>query len=425
MKIAIIGAGYTGLTAAYELAKAGHKVTVFEKNSYAGGLSAGIKKGEVEGWNLECFQHHFFANDTEVFSLIKELGLGDKLLKLSPKTSILYQDKLYRFDTPLSLLSFPCLSIFEKAKLGSAIAYLKLTNNWKKMEGESADSWWKRKIGEKPYQMLWEPLLKGKFGNYYKEINMAWFWARIKKRTQKLYYLKGSLQVLVDRLVKEIESKEGKVRLSQKVDSVVARPESASGGWRAFDKIIITTPPQTLLKLLPDLPADYKEKIKKLRGIGAQALILFLDKPFLTDGTYWLNVNNAGFPFISVVEHTNFIDSRYYGGNHIIYIGNYLPAEHPYMQMSKEKLLKEFTPYLKKINSSFGNLEICHSFLARERFAQPIVGINHSKNIPSLQTPIPDIYFASMSQVYPWDRGVNYAIQMGRKVTSEILNSNV
>ena len=175
-----------------------------------------------------------------------------------------------------------------------------------------------------------------------------------------------------------------------------------------------------MLKFFPNLPVDYKEKINKLRGIGAQALILFLNKPFLTDGTYWLNVNDNEFPFLSVVEHTNFIDPKHYGGKHIVYIGNYLPLEHPYMKMNKEELLKEFTPYLKKINSSFGNLEIRHSFLVRERFAQPIVGVDHSQNIPPLQTPIPNIYFASMSQVYPWDRGVNYAIALGRRVAREI-----
>ena len=220
MKIAIIGAGITGLTAGYELSKIGHKVTVFEKNSYAGGLAAGIKKGAVKGWDLDKFQHHFFANDNEALRLIEELSLTDKLMKFSPKTSILYKNKIYRFDTPLSLLTFPCLSIFEKAKLGSAIAYLKLSNNWKKLESETADSWWKRKIGEKPYKMLWEPLLQGKFGDDYKNINMAWFWARIKKRTQKLYYLEGSFQILIDKLVEEIKKQGGEVMLRQQINHV-------------------------------------------------------------------------------------------------------------------------------------------------------------------------------------------------------------
>jgi hypothetical protein len=41
--------------------------------------------------------------------------------------------------------------------------------------------------------------------------------------------------------------------------------------------------------------------------------------------------------------------------------------------------------------------------------------INHSKNIPDIRTPIKGLYFASMSQVYPWDRGTNYAVEIGRR----------
>ncbi|MBM4402266.1 MAG: NAD(P)/FAD-dependent oxidoreductase [Candidatus Cloacimonetes bacterium] len=433
LKIAIIGAGFTGLTAAYELGKAGHKVTVFEKKNFAGGLAAGIKVKEgftswrdFRGWDLEGFQHHFFVNDTEAFSLIDELGLNDKLLKLSPKTSILYKDKLYRFDTPLSLLTFPHLSVLKKSKLAAAIAFLKLNSNWRALETQTADAWWRKKVGEDVYKMIWEPLLQGKFGDYYSEINMAWFWARIKKRTQKLCYLKGGFQVLVDKLIKEIKKQGGKVRLDHQITRIETLPATsllhiANGPEQGpFQKLIVTTPPLTLVELVPNLPADYKKWLSKLRGLGAQALILFLNKQFLTDGTYWLNVNDASYPFLSVVEHTNFIDPKHYGGSHIIYVGNYLPLEHPYMQMSKEELLKEFGPYLSRINQQFNNLTMKQSFLVRAKFAQPIVPVNHSQNIPSLQTPIPNVYYASMSQVYPWDRGVNYAIEMGQRVARVI-----
>ncbi len=54
------------------------------------------------------------------------------------------------------------------------------------------------------------------------------------------------------------------------------------------------------------------------------------------------------------------------------------------------------------------------SWLFRSTYAQPIPLLNHSRNIPPVQTPIPGLYFASMSQVYPWDRGTNFAVKIGR-----------
>ena len=54
-------------------------------------------------------------------------------------------------------------------------------------------------------------------------------------------------------------------------------------------------------------------------------------------------------------------------------------------------------------------------WVSKTNYAQPVPLVNHSKNIPEIQTPIKGLYFASMSQVYPWDRGTNFAVEIGRK----------
>jgi hypothetical protein len=78
-------------------------------------------------------------------------------------------------------------------------------------------------------------------------------------------------------------------------------------------------------------------------------------------------------------------------------------------------------PHLKKINPMFSFSWVKKSWVWQAPFAQPIVTTNYSRNIPSLITPLPGIYLANIQQVYPWDRGTNYAVELGSKVADRIV----
>jgi protoporphyrinogen oxidase len=408
VRIAIIGAGLTGLTAAYNLAKTGHKVTIFEKESFAGGLAAGFKEKGWQ-WPLEHFYHHFFPSDTAVKNLLSELGLSEKLFFARPKTSIYYKGKICQFDSPFSLLRFPYLSPLEKIRTGLVTAYLKLKtppgwNDWE-LEKAPAALWLSRFYGKKAYEVLWQPLLESKFGDQAKEISMAWFWARIKKRSARLGYLEDGFQVLIDKLVEKIKESGGKFYLNQTICSNDLNHDNR------FERVLFATP------TCPFQPAD--KKLPKMRG--ALNLILVLKKTFLTDGTYWLNINEKNFPFVAVAEHTNFIDKKYYGDNFILYVGGYYPQDHRYFRLTKEEILTEFLPYLQRINPQFNiPLHTTYYILHTNKCAQPIIPVNYSKIVPSFKTKNPHVFWASMLHVYPWDRGTNYAIELGEKVANEI-----
>ena len=152
--------------------------------------------------------------------------------------------------------------------------------------------------------------------------------------------------------------------------------------------------------------------------MAAINLILVTKKPLLTDNTYWLNINDKNFPFVALVQHTNLIDPRFYDNNHILYIGGYYPQGHPYLKMNKKKLLRKFLPYLQKINPHFYQSSIIDYQLSKSLYAQPLVTPDYKKLIPSHQTPISNVYLACMEQIYPWDRGINYAIETANKLTS-------
>ncbi|MCS7251261.1 MAG: NAD(P)/FAD-dependent oxidoreductase [Anaerolineae bacterium] len=424
LRVAIVGAGAAGLAAAYDLTRAGAHVVVYEAASQTGGLASGFR-AEGWSWSLERFYHHWFASDTQILRLIRELGLSHRVRFPRPVTAIWYNERPYPFDSPLTVLRFPGLSMVEKLRMGLVIAYLRLIPHWKPLERVTAHEWLPRYMGQRAYEQIWQPLLEGKFGEAYREINMAWFWARIHKRSPRLGTFEGGFQAFFDLLAEQIRRQGGEIRLM----TPVIRLEPVEGGWRVeaadgsalYDAVMVTTSPRLLVRLAPALPASYVSQLLALRSLGAVVLILALDRP-LTRGIYWINLpKRAGFPFLALVEHTNYIPPEHYGEEHLVYCGDYLPADHPYFSMSPEELLRTFLPALPRFNPSFQREWIRRYWVFREPYAQPVVPVNYSRMIPDLRTPLAGLYFASMSQVYPWDRGTNYAVELGRHTARLIL----
>ena len=420
MNIAIIGAGVAGLTAAYELTQYDHRVVIFEAADKPGGLASGFKDEGWE-WSLERFYHHWFATDDIVINLIRELGQEDKLFFPRPTTSIWLKGRAYPFDDYLRMALFPHLSLVDKVRAAPVAVYLRLSRNWRTLEKYTAHEWMSRWMGKRGYQVLFEPLLVGKFGDYYQEVNMAWLWARLHKRTTRLGYFVGGFQAFADVLADRARAQGADIRLNTPIRVIQPATDKSlavqlASGAETFDRAIVTTSPGLLARLVPALPPDYLDGLKKLRSMGAVVLILAL-KHRLTKGHYWINLpKGEGFPFLGLVEHTNFIDRGHYGGDHLVYCGDYLKPDHEYFSLSQEELLARFLPALPRFNPDFEPGWVRKSWLFRETYAQPVPPVNHSRNIPPLETPIPGLYWASMSQVYPWDRGTNYAVEMGQEV---------
>jgi len=422
MKIGIVGAGLTGLTAAYELSKAGHQVTVFEQAPQAGGLSSTFADERWE-WPLDRFYRHLFRSDRAIIDLSREIGIGDQLVWPRPITAIWHEGTINAFDSPFAVLRYPYLSFLDKMRVGLVTLYLRLTTNWKPLERVTAHEWLPRYIGSRAYHLLWEPLLANKMGQYYQQVNMAWFWARIYKRSQRLGYYAGSYQTLIDALMQRAQSNGAVIHLGTAVTEV----EAANNGVRvtageqdhSFDAALVTTSPKAMLKVARGLPEAYADQVRNLKHIGALTVVLALDRP-MTQGFYWINLPHGAFPFLSFVEHTNFQSPQHYGGEHIIYLGDYPDVTQPHATASKEELLLEFLPHLTKFNPAFDPSWIRQSWLFREEYAQPVVPVNYSQQIPAPHTPVAGLYFACMSQVYPWDRGSNYAVEMGQRMARMI-----
>ncbi|MCA9902323.1 MAG: NAD(P)/FAD-dependent oxidoreductase [Anaerolineae bacterium] len=427
MNVGIIGAGAAGLSAAWEFVRAGHQVTIYEAEDRVGGLAGGFRDDGWDWW-MEKFYHHWFETDADLLTLAEELGLRDKILFPHPKTSYWINGKIYRSEMNASMLGLP-MSLFGLFRLGLAGVYLKfLSTDWRTLERTTADSWLRRYMGEEAYNTLWKPLLIGKFSNLYNQVNMAWMWARIRSRSQRLGIFEGGFQAFLDAFAQKLIDQGVTIRLStpvQQIDVQDGKPRlTIEGETIIFDRLVTTTSPGLLLRMTPQLrDTDYGRQAAELRSIGALCLVLALKQPLLTDGTYWLNLpatspnkHESRFPFLALVEHTNWMDRSHYGGDYLVYCGDYVPPDHEYFRMSEEEIFERFTAVLPTINPAFKPEWVRKSWLFRAPYAQPVPGIEHSQRIPPLETPLPGLYWASMSQVYPWDRGTNYAIEIGRRV---------
>ncbi len=423
MKVAIIGAGFAGLSAAYDLAKNGHEVNVYEAASQVGGLAAGFKEPHWN-WSVEHFYHHWFQSDEHMLGLIEELGLGDKVLFPRPYTVMLHEGRWYPFDSILHALLYPGLGWgVNKVRFGLVGLYLRLTNHWKPLEQVTVDSWMRKWAGEKVYSQMWEPLVVGKFGDKYaKQVNMAWLWARLKARTTRLGTYQGGFQAFADEFAAILKEMGVTLRLESPVDSITSTGDhqlelkSGQVDGKSYDKVLVTTSPKLLSMMAPSLPDSYLKGLLALKSMGAVVLTMSLKHQLSKDGYYWFNMpKNAGFPFLALVEHTNYVSPEHFGGEHILYAGDYLEPDHEYFTLNKEELLLRFIPAIQRINPEFSREWVIKTWMHRTRYAQPVPLVNHSRNIPSIQTPIPGLYFASMSQVYPWDRGTNFAVEIGRK----------
>ena len=428
--INIVGGGFTGLTMGYYLAKAGWVVNIFEKDAEVGGLAGSFK---VEGENLEKFYHHWFTNDLHIMDLIKELNCEDHIIIRPTRTGMYYSNNFFKLSSPLDLLKFKPLNLINRIRLGFVVLAVRTVKDWMKLERITAKDWLTKICGKQGYTVVWEPLLKGKFGRYAESVSAVWFWNKLKLRggsrgekgKENLAYYKGGFASLADSMMKEIHNMGGMVHVNRAVVAVTNDEiKTADGEVFKADKTVLTIPLPLISNLLKEaVDTSYIDQLNKIQYIGNVCLTLEL-KQSLSE-IYWLNVNDPGFPFVGVIEHTNFESKETYKGRHIVYLSKYLPTDETLYNMKEKEFFDYAMPYIKKMFPLFTEDWVLDYHVWKEAYSQPLVTLHYSQLIPGFNTPLPNVLINTMAQIYPEDRGTNYAVREGKLMAQKLIKGEL
>ena len=447
MRIAVIGAGVAGLVAAHRLSQAGHTIDVYERWPGLGGQAATLDVGG--GHRLERYYHHLFTTDRHIAALFDELGLEDELEWRESTTAMLARGRLWPFTTPGDLLRFGPMPPPARVRMGAAaVALQRFAGKPEPYEEITAQAWIERWMGRAAWREVWGPLLRGKFGPRAGDIAMVWLWSKLRLRRgedasdERLGYPRSSWEPLLEALRASIEDRGGRVL----IDRPAARIAPADGRWEVragapgsfrtghdprvfapdgelerYDRVLATVPSDVFAQLVAPgvLPGAYRARLDATEYCAALCLLLEVDRRITP--YYWTNVAEPGVPFVGLIEHTNFVEPERYDGRRFLYVANYLPHGDPLLELDAEALLARYEPGLRLANPAWERGWVRGLWRFTEPAAQPIVTVGYRERIPPLETGAPGLLLANTTQIYPEDRGTNYAVRLGDEAARAVL----
>jgi protoporphyrinogen oxidase len=454
VRVAVIGAGVAGLVAGYRLTQRGHECTVYERWPGLGGQAATLDVGD--GVLLERYYHHLFMTDRHIVDLYDELGMSGAVEWRPSSVAIWTQGRVHAFTTPGDLLRFSPLRPHSRVRMGLAVLLLQRRHpDAEPFEEVTAREWVERAMGRDAYANVWGPLLRAKFGARADEISMAWLWSKLTLRRQikgrearkeLLGYPRDTWEPLFRALVQRIEAGGGRVLIDRPAAGLAAAEDGgllvaagAPGSFRAghdprrfeaageperYDGVIATVPSDVFERLLDPrlaeaLGDDYLGRVRSAEYHTALCTLIELDRRF--GDFYWTNVCDPEIPFIGLVEQTNFVEPERYGGRRFLYVANYVEPGDPLLDLDLEGLLAAYEPGMRRINPAFSRDWVRQAWRFSEPAGQPIVTAGYRRRMPPLRTPVPGLVLANTTQVYPEDRGTNYAVRLGGEAVDALL----
>jgi protoporphyrinogen oxidase len=444
MRVAVLGAGVAGLVAGHRLTEAGHTVDVYERWPGLGGQAATLDVGG--GHLLERYYHHLFTSDVHITRLYDELGLPSELEWRASSVAFFLDGRSWPFVSPLDLLRFRPLPFVSRLRMGLAVLALQRgRQDVAPFERLTAHAWIQRRMGQAAWDKVWGPLLRGKFGSRAEDISMAWLWKKLVLRREvkqdiggeRLGYPRHSWELLFERLAASIEGGGGRVLIDRPVVRLqhdLSLDYGAPGSFRRghdvsafevagserYDRVLSTLPNDVMLGVAGHLLSDdYRRRLETIEYHTAVCLLLEIDRRF--SPYYWTNIADPQVEFVGLVEHTNFVEPERYGGRRFLYLANYVEPGHELLALDADALLARYEPSLCRMNPAFDRSWIRERWLFREPAAQPIVTVGYERLIPPLQTGVPGLVLANTTQIYPEDRGTNYAVRLGDQAAAELL----
>jgi protoporphyrinogen oxidase len=411
VKFGIIGGGIMGITLGYLLSKAGNQVSIFEASSSLGGLAGPIVL--EDGVKVDRFYHAILSSDKKLFELCKEVGLSEDLRFRETKMGFFHKGNIHPMNNLLDFLKFPPLGWIDRFRLGLTILYAQIIRDWHKLESISVEEWLKRLSGNTTYQNIWQPLLKAKFDGGFENTPATYIWSRLVRmkstrggvsQKEMSGHLIGGFETLLNALADRIKVEGGNIFLNTPVEKIIIDNLQAKGikiknEIIPFDAIISTVQTPVLKTLIPNAEQEYLNYLSKTNYLGIVVLLLVLDRPL--SGYWTTNITDGAYPFTGIIETTAYIDPMYVGNHHLVYLPKYTLPDSNWIKMADEEIKDKWLDDLSVMFPNFERKSIKYSMVQREVYVEPIHELNHIDLIPSVKTPIKDLYLATTAQIYP------------------------
>jgi protoporphyrinogen oxidase len=408
-----------GISLGYFLTKQGIPVEIYEASPVLGGLAGPLVL--ADGTEVDRFYHAILSRDMHLRDLCAELGIADQLRFRTTKMGFYYNSAIYPMNGVVDFLRFPPLGWVDRLRLGLTVLAAQAVRNWQKLEAVSVEAWLTRWGGRNAYANLWRPMLRAKFDGgsgadergAFANVPATWIWSRLVRmkstrsganQKEEAGHLIGGYATLMQAMAEQICAAGGKIHLSAPVQEIMIdgtrlRGLRVDGQLIPHDTVICTMQAPVFSRLIPNAPAAYRQALTDQEYLGIICPLLVLDRP-LTN--YWtLNITDETVPFTGVIETTSYLDPSYVGGHHLVYLPKYTAPESSWLRKSNAEIEEIWLHHLERMFPDFERASIREFRIHRERYVEPLHGLNELHKIPAMQTPVTGLHLVTTAQIYP------------------------
>jgi protoporphyrinogen oxidase len=415
--VAIVGGGIMGITLAYLLSQQGMRVEVFEASATLGGLAGPLVL--PDGTEVDRFYHAILSSDSQLVALCEELGIGDEMRFKETRTGFYLDGKIYSMNNIMEFLRFPPLGWIDRLRLGLTVLRAQRVSDWRALEGVNVEEWLLKWSGKNTYRNIWQPMLRAKFDGSFANVPATWIWSRLVRikstrsgasQKEMAGHIIGGYKRLIEAMARRIEEAGGVIHLQTPVRKIVIETDAVSGkqsargllladGERRFDAVAVTAQTPIFQRLIPDASREYHDFLNQSDYLGIVCPLLVLDRPLT--GYWTLNITDARVPFTGVIETTTYIDPQYVGGYHLVYLPKYTAPGSNLQKASDDEIRAIWMENLQKMLPDFDPATVRYFLVHREKYVEPLHGLNESHLIPEINTPIDRLFLATTAQIYP------------------------
>lgn len=418
VSVGIIGGGIMGMSLGYYLANQGIPVEIYEASPMLGGLAGPLTLDD--GTSVDRFYHAILSSDGHLRELCTELGIADQLRFHTTRMGFYYDGAIHPMNGVADFLRFPPLGWVDRFRLGLTVLAAQAVRNWQRLEQISVEEWLVRWGGRNAYQNLWRPMLRAKFdgesdgqSDSFANVPATWIWSRLVRmkstrsganQKEEAGHLIGGYATLMEAMAAKIRDIGGKIHLNTPVQEIVTDGTRlcglrVDGRLIRHETVVSTMQAPVFSRLIPNAPAVYQDALSEQDYLGIICPLLVLDRPLT--GYWTVNITDDSIPFTGIIETTNYIDPQYVGGHHLIYLPKYTAPGSNWLNKCNAEIEETWLHHLQRMFPDFDRSSIREFRIHRERFVEPLHGLNEMHKIPAVATPIQGLHLVTTAQIYP------------------------